>query len=120
MGVQARENAGLLEESISSGQENESNIRTVSKELFSKIDVQVKTELSHNEINAATKLLFLKEQFHVDCVDDLLQSFFELRISKGRMSRKEFVDALKLENQQMRSPGWRGLFNRPPPNGGLS
>lgn len=92
----------LLEHNLSRDMESDSNIKTVSKELFSSKDIDLKTEVSHNEINEITKINFLKARWGVDNIEVLTDSFLRLRVSKERKSRREFVETVQLEgrNQQ--------------------
>lgn len=89
----------LLEDTLQQEVIQESNIKSISKELFAKTDLEVKTELTHNEINQITKLLFLQEKLLISDVRTLIQSFLSLRISKKRQSRKEFIESLQTEQR---------------------
>lgn len=95
----------LLESTLSQEFETENNIKTVSKELFSKGSINVKTEISHNEINDITKLGFLKERFRIGNTDFLIQSLLEHRVSLKRKSRDEFIRALQTENRNANPAG---------------
>ncbi|MEI6887617.1 MAG: hypothetical protein WCK31_05275 [bacterium] len=102
--VISAESDDLLETSLSQNFETENNIKTVSKELFSKTNIELKTEIDHDEINNITRLQFLKEKFMISNVDVLVQNFLKLRVSKDRKSRKEFIDALQMENRNSNAP----------------
>jgi len=90
----------LLEEQLGLRTESENSIKSVSKELFSSDKIDVKTELSGDEINMVTKLRFLEERFALGNMDTLINSLLRLRVSKNRKSRDEFIKALNSENQQ--------------------
>jgi hypothetical protein len=92
-------NDPLLETSLSQTVESENTIKSVSKELFTHSNIDVKTEVSHDEINNLTRLRFLRDRFNVQNVDTLTQSFLALRVSKDRKSRREFIEALQSENR---------------------
>lgn len=96
----------LLETSLQQEVETENNIKSVSKELFNKKEVEVKTEVSHNEINNVTRLLFLEDRLLVSNVEVLIDNFLALRISKNRRSRREFVEALQTETKNTSGGGF--------------
>jgi len=90
----------LLETNLSQEVEAENNIKTVSKELFNEKSIELKTEVSHDEINHITKLQFLRDKFGISNVDVLTLSLLKLRVSKDRKSRNEFVQTVSAERQQ--------------------
>jgi len=69
-----------------------------SKELFSNKDIEVKTDLTEEEISIIARLKFLCDQFDLKDFRSVLIYFMELRLSKGRKSRKEFIDSIRKEN----------------------
>lgn len=99
-------NPGLLENTLQTEVEQEHHVKSVSKELFNKENIDLKTEVSHDEINHITKIRFLQNKFEVDNVDILLKSFLNLRVSKKRQSRREFIDALQTENRNAQGGGF--------------
>lgn len=99
-------NPGLLENTLQSEVEQEHHVKSVSKELFNKENIDLKTEVSHDEINQITKIRFLQDKFEVANVNILLKSFLNLRVSKKRQSRREFIDALQTENRNAQGGGF--------------
>lgn len=89
----------LLENQLNVQLEPETHIKSVSKELFSVGDIDLKTEVTHNEINAITKLRFLQNKFGVANINNLIDSLLSLRVSKARKSRREFIDSLQAERR---------------------
>jgi len=84
------------------------------KELFSKEDIEVKTDLSEEEISIIARLKFLCDELDLDKFRKALTYFMELRVSKGRKSRKEFLDALGKSNNNnfgMQGQGNMGGFS---------
>jgi len=69
-----------------------------SKELFSKEDVEVKTDISEEETSIIARLKFICDELKLDNFRKSLIYLMELRISKGRKSRKEFIDSLRHDN----------------------
>lgn len=100
----------LLETSLSQELEQESNIKTVSKELFNNNAIDLKSEVTHDEINDLTRIRFLKEAFGISHTDSLIVSFLSLRVSKNRQSRREFIEALQTENRNANQGG--NFFSR--------
>lgn len=89
----------LLEHNLSQEVESDNNIKSMGKELFSSKDVDLKTEVSHNEINHLVRLQFLDSRFNIDNVGVLSKTFMRLRVSLERKSRREFVETVQLENR---------------------
>jgi hypothetical protein len=96
----------LLETSLSQSFEQENQIKAVAKELFSSSNIELKTEVNHDEINNVTRLQFLKEKFNIANVDVLVNNFLKLRVSKDRKSRAEFIEALQSDNRNQNSPNF--------------
>lgn len=80
-----------IEEEIQKNLQSENE----SKELFSKKDIRTKTDLSDNEIVYATKLRFMRVKYNLPIYDLLLDEFMEMRLSKNRKSRKEYIESMK-------------------------
>lgn len=105
-GTTKNANAGLLENTLQMEVDQEHHVKSVSKELFNRENIDLKTEVSHDEINHVTKIRFLQDKFGVDNVDILLKSFLNLRVSKKRQSRREFIEALQTENRNSQGGGF--------------
>lgn len=95
----------LIEDNLSQTVETDSSIKTVAKELFNRTNIDLKTEVTHDEINQITKLRFLQVKFGVSNVDVLIHSLLGLRVSKNRKSRGEFVNIVQTENRNQQSGG---------------
>lgn len=106
------------EDRMSGEIETDNNIKSVSKELFSKKDLDLRTEVSHDEINDVTRLRFLEERFKVRNIEPLVQSFLALRVSKDRKSRREFIEGLQTENRNASGGGFWDKFLGRGNNGG--
>lgn len=86
------------------------------KELFSnKGDVRLKTELSKKQISAITRLNYLSVELNFPELKQVTDDFMHLMISHDRKSRKEFVETMKLNNDNSQGGGFfnrfRGIFN---------
>lgn len=105
---------GLLEDDLDVQIEQpESHATNVSKELFNSDKIDLKTEVSYNEINDLTRLRFLEKKFGLDNVDNIIESFLSLRVSLRRKSRAEFIQALQTENKREEGGNWfTKMFSR--------
>jgi hypothetical protein len=81
-------------ESLLSSDGNNSDT-AVLKELFSNKNIKVKSELSDYEISIISRLFILSKLTNRPLLKDVVMEFIELRASKDRKSRAEFVDAHK-------------------------
>jgi len=74
------------------------------KELFDIENVEGKTELTGEQVIIIAKLKVLgeisKNKFKSKIINDFVQSFLTLQISKDRGSRKEFVSAFQSKNDE--------------------
>ena len=59
----------LIEDGLSFNVQDDTDIRAVSKELFSSEDIDVKTEVSYDEINMISKMRFLQQKFDMKNID---------------------------------------------------
>lgn len=96
----------LLETSLSREIETENSIKSVSKELFSHKDIDVKTDVSHNDINNITRLRAIDNMWPSGNIEIVLRSLLSLRLSKNRKSRSEFIAALNIENRNAQQGGF--------------
>lgn len=78
-----------------SGEQNES------KELFDNKNIRTRTELSDEEIVYATKLRYMAVKFNLPIYDVILQEFMEMRLSRKRKSRSEYIESMKQKMQNM-------------------
>ena len=67
----------------------------IAKELFTKENIEMKTELSDAEIRIFSRASFFGDIFAIDCVKIYIDRFMRLRVSKAREGRKEFVETVK-------------------------
>lgn len=70
-----------------------------SQELFSKEHIEVKTDINEEEVSIISRLKFLCDELDLNNFRKALIYLMELRLSKGRKSRKEFIDSIKKEQQ---------------------
>jgi hypothetical protein len=84
-------------DAIEQEQENRKDMwmQEVSKQIFSKDNIEVKTDLNTNQINALTKGLLFAETFNVSLMERLCNTIMVLSVSKDRKGRKEFTEIAK-------------------------
>lgn len=81
----------------------------VSKELFSNKNLKTRTEVSDDEIRAIAKINFACDLFELERFPQIIEEMLELRISKKRKSRGEFIKSLRREQNPL---GMGSFFNR--------
>lgn len=89
----------LLEEDLSMPVVSETHIKSVSKELFTDENIDLKTELKHDEINNLMRCSVLVDLFGITALENATHNFKRHRVSLNRQSRKEFTDSLQTENR---------------------
>lgn len=101
----------LLESDLSVDVEQDNQVKSVSKELFNKVQIDLKTEVTHDEINNIARLRFLEDKYNVRNINTLIDSFLRLRVSKNRKSRQEFIQALQTETKNAQGQSmWNKIF----------
>lgn len=80
-----------------------------SKELFDNKNIRTKTDLSDDEIVYATKLRYMSIKYNLPIYDVILQEFMEMRLSRKRKSRGEYIESMKQKVRDMF--GGLGGFN---------
>lgn len=81
--------------------------QSVSKELFKKENISVRTEVSDDEIKAIAKANFICNLLELKHFPAMIQEFLELRVSHKRKSRAEFIKSLS----QKMNFGFGNRFN---------
>jgi len=79
------------------------NDNKVLMELFSKENIKTRTDLSKREISIIARLEYYGRKTKNKNIALILISFMELKLSKDRLSRQEFIDAFK--NTPKKPPG---------------
>lgn len=101
----------LIEDSLSFQVENENDLKQVSKDLFTQGNINLKTELNDKEISYITKIQFMQEMYGMHTLDNAVNQFKQLRVSKDRKSRAEFINAVGGEaKKQEKEKLWSGFF----------
>ena len=74
------------------------------KELFETQDIEGKTELTGEQVMIISRLKILgciyKDKYGLDFVNNLVDNFLTLQLSKDRKSRVEFVNAFQSKNDE--------------------
>jgi len=80
----------------------ESEFKRLINEFFNRKNIDLKTELSDNEIKEITRLILLSKILKIGDLKDFVEIFMNLRVSLSRQGRKEFISAiLPPENSNM-------------------
>jgi len=91
---------------------NESS--TNPKELFDLEGIEAKTEVKADQVMIVARMKVLgshlKNKYGIDIVNDLIDNFLKLQISKDRKSREEFVSSFQSKNDE-RAGGLLDKFN---------
>jgi hypothetical protein len=82
-------------EMIDESTEKDRWMQEVSKQIFSKNDIELKTDINTMQINALTKGLLYAETYNVSIMKNLCDWQMILAVSKDRRSRKEFTEISK-------------------------
>jgi hypothetical protein len=77
------------------GAEEISDFAKVVERLLSSEDIELKTELSQNQINAISILTTFAEMYDVISIKKLILTFLKLQVSKKRKSRREIVELMR-------------------------
>lgn len=74
------------------------------KELFEVNDIEGKTELNSEQVMIISRMKILgdrlKKVYGITSVNDLIDNFLKLQVSKDRKSRNEFVSAFQSRNDE--------------------
>jgi len=74
--------------------------KTGSKELLTGDDIDLKTELNHKEIIAASRLLFMSERYEMPVFTHFVTNYLRLKVSKDRKGRREYIEGLHAEEKK--------------------
>lgn len=74
------------------------------KELFDSNDIEVKSELTAEQVIILTRLELISERikrkYQTKIIDTVINKFLKFQISKDRQSRTEFVNAFQSKNDE--------------------
>lgn len=90
-------NAGNNESEYEGSQGNVSLERAL-EELFSKKDIQLKTDLSQRQIIALSRGLIFAKKYNCNSMRSLINHVMELSVSKNRQGRGELVSLMQSAN----------------------
>lgn len=77
------------------GSSRDEYILKIIDEVFSKEDIELKTDLSTDQIIKITKGQIFAERYNCSIMDKLCNKIMILSVSKNRSSRKEFTEISK-------------------------
>ena len=88
---------GQVEGTVSSTKRDE-NFQYMLEQTYSKDDIELKTDLNVNLINALARGKLYAKTFQSSLMADLCQTVMELRVSNKRQGRKEFSEIARSHN----------------------
>lgn len=91
-------------ESITPIQQNDNEskyLEEIVKEIYSTKDIEVKTDLSQEQVNAVAKMVSFSEHFNVPILEKFANNYMKLMISKDRKGRGEFTQIATSANSSM-------------------
>lgn len=97
-----------FEAMLQGSDQDDSSEKKIAKELFSNQELKTKTDLSDNQISLLTKGYFLADELGDERLRAVFDTFIELRISRKRKSRAEFIEALKGMDEVNKQAGMFG------------
>jgi hypothetical protein len=101
----------LIEDGLKFEVEDNNDLKQVSKDLFTEGNINLKTELSDREIATITKIQFMQEMYGLHTLENAVMQFKQLRVSKDRKSRGEFINAVGGEAKtKEKEKLWSGFF----------
>lgn len=81
-------------------EEDTSMSKEILNHLFSKKDLNLKTDLSEREIKLLTRLHMIGVIFNITSLTKLTKEFKELRVSKQRLGRQELVNSIQYTEER--------------------
>jgi hypothetical protein len=101
--------AGIFDNIIQTEQDtpdtNSKHLEMIFQQIYDKSNIEVKTDLNQQQINAITKALIFADKYNVGILKDIAIKHMELLISKDRQSRKEFTTiSAKMNDGLMHEP----------------
>lgn len=73
-------------------------------EIYSKKDIEMKTDLSIELVKALTKGQLFADKYNSTLMGDLTNRLMILLVSKGRKGRQEFIEMAKATNSEEQLP----------------
>lgn len=89
----------------------EKNPLDILVELFKLKDIESKTELSPQQVVLINQKRAISKMLGWEELDNILEDFMLLQISKNRLGRQEFVDAFKSNREQENINQNQGFFS---------
>lgn len=87
--------ADALENVLSEKEEDNKTELDVLKELFGNEDIETKSELSINQIILFNQKRMISKMLYWRRLEECLNDFMQLMVSKDRKGRGEFIDGFK-------------------------
>ena len=101
---------------VRTNEEGQQNIKdteylnNITKQIYDFENIEVKTELNAHQINIFTKALTFADIYNLPVIENFVNRFMILSLSKDRKSRKEMTDIAKSLMAQSNSQEESGLL----------
>ncbi len=82
--------------------------RVIKELLDTKNNMESKTDLNDANIIEVLKLSHIAKKYKLKEIDDLIKLFMKLRISRNRLGRREFIDAIRANRENRENVGMFG------------
>lgn len=103
----------ITEKDVTKAQDEEDN-KSDSSQLLKKNDIELKTELTDPEIVSIAKIRFMAEMYDIDILEQFTNNLMELKVSRFRRGRREFIQGLHADERREQPEGniLSRIFNR--------
>ena len=82
--------------------------RVIKELLDTEHNMESKSDLNDDNIIEVLKLKHIAKKYKLRELDELIELFMKLRISRNRLGRKEFIDAIKAHRENREQMGMFG------------
>jgi phosphatidate phosphatase APP1 len=103
---------GIVDVAQSNDTPESKHLEMAIKEVYSKKNIELKTDLNDNLIKALTRGKMFYKQYGIKIMNDLVQTVMELRVSKDRKGRQEFTKIVQSMNSYQDMEGKPTLNER--------
>ncbi len=82
--------------------------RVIKELLDTKNNMETKSDLNDANIIEVLKLKHIAKKYRLKELDELIDLFMKLRVSRNRLGRKEFIEAIQANRENKESMGMFG------------
>ena len=82
--------------------------RVIKELLDTKTNMETKSDLDDKDITEILKLKHIAEKYNLKSLNKLVELYMKLRVSRKRLGRKEFIQAIQASRENRESSGMFG------------